>query len=215
MKLFLIRHGEMAGDPFCRPARPVTGCLSAANGVPQAEAARDRLAAERLDFALASPYGRALQTAEIVMAGRPADIRIIDSLHEWLPNPALDELPSDRYEEIQNRAANFYAEETWKTDLGEGYYDMCARVVPAVLKALDELGVHHRHGGYVLDDEVCAAGIAVFAHGGSLSVLLAHLLELRPFPFSRFKFGLACVVTLEFAECRGIWYPQLVFPTSR
>ena len=44
MKLLLIRHGKMKGDPFCEPPSPVTGCLSD-EGVAQAEALGRALAA--------------------------------------------------------------------------------------------------------------------------------------------------------------------------
>ena len=37
MKLLLVRHGQMAGDPYLCPDRPVSGCLSP-EGVAQARA---------------------------------------------------------------------------------------------------------------------------------------------------------------------------------
>ncbi len=208
MKLLLIRHAQMAGDPFCRPSRPVSGCLSEL-GVRQAEALATRLAETPINRAIASPYGRALQTAEIALAGRNVPIQILDCLHEWLPNPNLAEMPSTEAEAIHRRAAESYAEETWKTDLGEGCFDMYARIVPPFLKTLDGLGIHARHGGYVLDNAARDLTIAVFAHGGSLSTLLAFLLDCRPFPTGHFGFGYTGMAVVEFSECRGIHYPTL------
>ena len=64
MKLLLIRHARMKGDPCCEPASPVTGCLHP-DGVAQAEALGRALAATPIDVAFSSPYGRAVETAEI------------------------------------------------------------------------------------------------------------------------------------------------------
>ena len=52
MKLLLIRHGKMAGDPYVCPARPVFGCLSDDGGVPQARALAARLKDEPIHMAL-------------------------------------------------------------------------------------------------------------------------------------------------------------------
>jgi broad specificity phosphatase PhoE len=209
MKLLLIRHAQMAGDPFCRPSRPVSGCLSEL-GVRQAEALAARLADTPIDLAISSPYGRALQTAEIALGKRNVPITILDSLHEWLPNMALDTMPSTEAEAIRKQASECYAEETWKTDMGEGCFDVYARVVPPFLRELDKLGIHARMGGYVLEEKVRDLTLAVFAHGGSLSTLLAFLLECRPFPVGHFAFQYTGTATLEFNECRGIHYPALV-----
>jgi len=88
MKLLLVRHGQMAGDPYLCPDRPVSGCLSP-EGVAQAQALRDALASTRIDAAFSSPYGRALQTAEIAFAERGVPITIVPGLEEWKPDPAL------------------------------------------------------------------------------------------------------------------------------
>jgi broad specificity phosphatase PhoE len=212
MKLFFVRHGAMAGDPFVCPERPVSGCLSAETGIPQARAAAEALRDERIDLAFSSPYGRALQTAEIVLEGRDTPIRVLDFLREWQPNPDLRELPSTRFEEICARDRERYAEETWKTELGEGCFDMYARIVPPFLKELDAAGLHSRMGGYVPDAAAADLRLAVFAHGGSLNVLLSHILGIPPAPIGRIRFeetGAACVA---FSERKGIFYPALVVP---
>ncbi|WP_438449249.1 histidine phosphatase family protein [Gorillibacterium sp. sgz5001074] len=212
MKITFIRHGQMAGDPFVCPERPVRGCLSEAYGVLQAKATAEALKHKIYTHAFSSPYGRALQTAEIVLAGRDTDLRVLPFLYEWMPNRELEKLPSTVHEEMERQAGDAYAEETWKTELGEGYYDMCARIIPPFLKELGGLGVHGRMGGFVLEERARELSLAVFAHGGTLGVLLGFLLGVRPFPVSSFSFELTGVAELDFTERKGIAYPRLIIP---
>jgi broad specificity phosphatase PhoE len=212
MKLYLIRHGRMAGDPHCRPESPVTGSLSQ-DGVAQAERLGKALGNERIDAAFSSPYGRALQTAEIALSGRDLVIQRVPGIEEWKPEFALRNATSTVYEEILRRDRDLYAEETWKTEQGEGTFDVYARVVPAFLKAMADFGWHHRMGGWVVDAGKGDCGVAVFAHGGSLSVLLAFILGVAPFPIGRFSFELTGVAKIDFVERHGLFYPTLFLPT--
>jgi broad specificity phosphatase PhoE len=209
-RILLIRHAQSAGDPSATPVRPVRGFLSEPLGLQQAQAAAAALKRERIDVALASPYGRALQTAEIVLAGRATPIRVLPALREWLPNPALKDVPSTVHERIQRQDAQLYVEETWKTEQGEGTFEMYARMVPPFLAELDSLGLHSRMGGFVVDGQARGLSVAVFAHGGTLNVLLSHLLGLRPFPSGAFRFEETGLAIVELPERRGIAHPQLV-----
>lgn len=209
MKLHLIRHGRMAGDPYVRPARPVMGCLSP-EGVAQAASLGRALRGERLDAAFSSPYGRAMQTAETALAGRDVSLTVVPGLEEWTPSPAFRDATSTVFEAMQERDRERYAEETWKTEQGEGTFDVYARVIPPLLGALAGFGWHHRMGGWVADPGTEDASVAVFAHGGSLNVMLAFLLGVAPFPVGRFSFELTGVATLSFALRRGLFYPSLV-----
>lgn len=210
MKLTLIRHAEMRGDPFACPERPVRGCLTEKLGVPQAERTAEALRGMRFDYAFSSPYGRALQTAETVLAGRDTEFRILPCLREWMPNKDLETMPSTKAEEIFNRNKDAFAEETWKTNLGEGCWDMYARIVPPFLKELDKIGIHNRCGGFIPEKRAKDLSVAVFAHGGSLGILTGFLLGVRPFPIGSFVYEHTGVAFLEFKERRGIYYPQLV-----
>lgn len=211
MKLVLIRHGEMQGDPWCRPQRPVSNCLSA-RGVAQAEAAARALAGRRWHAVFSSPLGRALQTAEIV-CGRNTAIQLLPPLEEWQPNPALVNAPSTVWEEMMRRDADRPLDMMWQTDAGEGTYAFCSRVVPGVLATLDALGCHPRYGGYVIEPALADAEVAMVAHGGSLGTLLTHLLGMRPSPSSAFGFRLAGMAELDFVHRAGVWHPQLVLPS--
>ena len=213
MNLLLIRHGQMQGDPFVCPERPVEGCLST-SGIAQAQRAREALAGTPIDLAFSSPYGRALQTAEIVLAGRETSLTVLEFLKEWQPNRTLEELPPQDYERIVTLQDDLYVEETWQTELGEGCFEIYARVCPAFMQVLGHHGIHQRLGGFVLDPGARELTIAVFAHGGSLGVLLSFILGLPPFPLSRFCFELTGMARVTFIERKGIFHPQLVLPAA-
>ena len=212
MEITLIRHAEMAGDPNVRPARPVRGCLSEEVGLAQARALAAALKNRRFDLAFSSPLGRALQTAEMVLAERDVPIRTLECLVEWIPNRELQGVEETVFERIQERDKDRYAEETWKTELGEGCYEMYARICPPFLKELDALGIHTRMGGFVPDEGARDLSLAVFAHGGTLNVLLSFLLRIPPFPLGAFAFQPTGAATIAFQERKGIRYPQFVVP---
>lgn len=213
MRLLLIRHGEMTGDPFICPDRPVNGCLSEDHGVLQAQATAEALKNERIDVVFSSPFGRALQTAEIVTGGRGVDIEVLPFMHEWLPHPEIRTLPTEQFELVQQRAGEKYAEESWQSEMGEGYFEMAGRIIPAFLRELAKLGIHSRMGGFVPEEHAKDLSIAVFAHGGSLGTLLNFLMGVRPFPIGSFDFELTGVAKIDFKERRGIYYPQLRIPS--
>ena len=208
MKLLLIRHGRMAGDPFCEPPSPVTGCLSP-EGVAQAEALGRALAHVPIDAAFSSPYGRAVETAERALAGRGLPVVRVPGLQEWTPSPAYRQATSTEAAALEARDRDRFAEETWKTELGEGAYDLLARVVPAFLEALAREGWHNRNGGWVPDTGTESKTTAVFAHGGSLNAMLSFLLGVRPFPVGAFSFQYCGVAAVDFTERHGVYYPCL------
>ena len=189
MKLLLIRHAKMAGDPYATPPSPVTGCL-AKEGITQAETLAAALADKPIDVALASPYGRAVETAERALAGRNIPLVRVPGLEEWMPSDA-------------DVAARY------RERLGEGAYDLLARVVPAFLDALAREGWHNRNGGWVPDTGTESKTIAVFAHGGSLNAMLSFLLGVRPFPVGAFSFQYCGVAAVDFTERHGVYYPCL------
>lgn len=212
MQITLIRHAEIWGDPFVCPDRPVSGCLSEGTGIPQAEATAIALKDERFDVAYSSPFGRALQTAEIVLAGRDLDIGIMPFMHEWLPHEQYRTLSDEKWEELMRGQAGAYAEDAWASEIGEGCLDMYARIVPPFLKEMRRIGIHARHGGYVPEEKARDLSIVIFAHGGSLGTLLSFLLGLRLFPVSGLSFAHTGVARIHFSERNGVYYPQLMIP---
>ena len=213
MKLLLIRHARMKGDPYCEPPSPVTGCLHP-DGVAQAEALGRALAATPIDVAFSSPYGRAVETAERALAGRGLEVVRVPGLQEWTPSPAFRNATSTEASAMAARDAGRWAEETWKTELGEGTFDVLARVVPALLGALASVGWHARQGGWTCDEGAEKKTVAVFAHGGSLNAMLTFLLGVRPFPVGCFSFPYCGVATVSFQPRRGVYHPALGLPPA-
>jgi broad specificity phosphatase PhoE len=211
MQLLLIRHGRMAGDPYVEPEPPAEGCLSP-DGDGQARVLGEKLRDERIDLAWTSTYGRAVRTAHVALEGRGIPLTRFGFLREWIPNRELARADSTQWEVMNEAAAGHHAEQTWKTGLGEGCLEMLARVGPPFLKELEKVGVHARHGGYVLDGRAQDLTIAVFAHGGSLGALLGFLLGIPPFPVSRFSYELTGVARIKMHRQRDVWYPQLTIP---
>ena len=82
MKLYLVRHGQTDWN-IKKQAQGVADIELNATGIAQAEALRDRIAAEDLHFDVvyASPLRRARKTAEIITNNRP-DIIYDDRLVE-------------------------------------------------------------------------------------------------------------------------------------
>ncbi|MNT79886.1 hypothetical protein D3C72_2192740 [compost metagenome] len=85
-------------------------------------------------------------------------------------------------------------------------------MIPPFLKELAKLGIHSRMGGFVPEDHAKELSLVVFAHGGSLGVLLNFLLGVRPFPVGSFSFELTGVAVIDFVEQKGIYYPKLMIP---
>jgi broad specificity phosphatase PhoE len=198
----------MAGDPFICPEKKVSGSLSE-RGIVQAENLRERLRNKKIDSVFSSPYGRALQTAEIAMACHDVDIVVKDFLHEWEPNRELEHVPRTEADAIREQVSHYYAEETWKTELGEGIFAMYERIGPPFLNELAGQGIHSRYGGYIFDECAENRAIAVFAHSACLGVLSSFLLGISPTPVSKFRYDLTGVLEIVFTNCNGIYYPAV------
>ena len=198
-----------AGDTYAEPDPPAGGYLTEV-GEGQARALGGKLIGEKIDLAWSSTYGRAIRTAHLALDGRGIPLTLLAFLREWFPDMATAGADATRWEVMNETARNYHAEQTWKTELGEGCLEMLARVGPPFLKELEKLGVHARHGGYVIEDRAEDLTLAVFAHGGSLSALLGFLLGIPPFPVGRFSFDLTGVARVRMHRQRDVWYPQLV-----
>ena len=204
MKIYLVRHGDMAGDPFVCPTGEVSGCLSQ-NGIAQAEHLGKYMNQLQIDAAFSSPYGRALQTGQIALKGRGIPITIVPGLEEWHPATVAD----TEFEKMRIRDSERYAEQTWKTEQGEGTFDMYARIVPALLNALSQYGWTTRMGGWVPTEETKDKSVAIFAHGGSLNIMLSFILGVMPFPLGAFSFEKTGIAEITFSERQGVYFPAL------
>lgn len=209
MKWYLIRHGEMAGDPHAHMSPPVTGCLSAA-GEQQAAALGEALAEVSFDAVWVSPLGRALQTAQALQRAPGVDFTVRDWLIEWRPAAQQDGTRATaRFEDMCMAAAQLRPEQSWQTAAGEGALEMAVRIVPGWVADLARIGVQSGHGGYVLDDPEDMRNIAVVAHGGSLGVLLAFILGIPFQPYPPLQFALTGVAEITLTRRVDVWYPLL------
>ncbi len=211
MKIIMVRHAENGGDPFGEPGRNAKGFISA-KGLNQAARLAEAIKGRKIDVVLCSPIGRAVETAERALVGKKTKFIICDFLKEWMPSPEFRESQGTRFEEILKQNADRYAEETWKTELGEGTFDLYARICPPFMKQIASMGIRPMHGGFVPTEKAKKLNIAVFAHGGSLSTLLSFILDIRPFPIGKFAFELTGLAEIGFNEKRGVYYPFLTIP---
>jgi broad specificity phosphatase PhoE len=165
MRLLLIRHGQSVGNAQHRAQgqndEPLTEL-----GRAQALALAQRLQGEYDICALyASSLLRARKTAEVIVDLLGLTIILEDRLQEYdcgiITGMRMEEVAA-QYPEIARR----WAEDSWRVPIpGEEGPDVFQR---RVLAAMSEIVAAHKG-----DDTV-----AVVAHGGTLSVYLAGLLEL-------------------------------------
>ena len=209
MKLYLIRHGEMAGEPHTYHRPPVQGCLSDL-GCRQAQALGKAMADVALTAVYASPLGRAIQTAQAIAQPRDLPIGICDWLVEWRPATVTGECPDPaQYEAMMKDAAELRPELCWKTKAGEGCLEMWGRIVPGFLHLMQQHGVEAGHGGYLMkekDEQI----LALVAHGGSLGVLAAFLMGVPARPYSPFAFECTGVMEVAFIKRADVWYPAML-----
>ncbi|OGL08952.1 MAG: hypothetical protein A3F92_14370 [Candidatus Rokubacteria bacterium RIFCSPLOWO2_12_FULL_71_22] len=164
MTLLLARHGQTAwnaGRRFQGGSDVGLSDVGRAQAAALGRAVRDR----RLAAAYVSPMRRAVETAEIALAGAGIPLVPLEELREL----SLGEWEGRTVDEVRALAGDPYA--AWvRAPLdcappgGEPLRAVCARV----LRAVDRIGAAHPNGDNVL----------VVAHGGVLSVYLCHLLGL-------------------------------------
>lgn len=206
-----MRHGHAAGNPYEEPDYPAHGYLSE-DGENQAGLLREELNAHEITLVWTSKLGRALRTAAVALGHREVPVKHFAFLNEWMPARETRQVDTAEWEKMNLTAGTLEAEETWKTGLGEGCLEFLARVGPPFLRELSEIGVHARHGGFVMDDAVEHDKLAVVAHGGTLSALLAFLLGIPPFPVGCFHFELTSIARIHFKRQGSVFFPQLVIP---
>ena len=210
MKLYLIRHGRMAGDPHRYFEPPVrSGCL-AEEGCGQARALDEALRDVKFQAVYASPLGRAIQTVQALADRRGLPVRVLPWREEWRPAHVLGQAPATDYESLLAAAAKLRPEETWKTAAGESTAQMVDRIVPGFLDLLRRHGLRAGHGGYLCDAGPEQDPIALCGHGGSLGVLLAFVLGIPVHPRNPICFLETGVAVVDFVQRVDVWYPMLL-----
>lgn len=208
MELYLIRHGEIAGDPHRLYQPPVSGCLSP-RGQRQAGELAEALEGVKFDHIFASPLGRAIQTAQPLAEASGVEIRVLDWLIEWRPATTLGQCNETQYEAMLAAAAELRPEQCWKTQAGEGTLEMAHRVIVGFTELMVGLGVRPGHGGYLLDAPDDDRRVALVAHGGSLQRLAAFLLNMPIQPHSPIAFAQTGVAVFSFVRRVDVYYPTL------
>lgn len=172
MKLILVRHG----DPNYKD-----NCLTPLGHV-QAEAVVPRIAALEPDALYSSTYGRALETAEHTAAKLGMEITQLDFMREISTGPeGLSKEEKLRYSPwvfSREMAENgedllhfdFSDHYTWK---GTPFEKSYARVTEGFDEWFAGLG-YVREGMYYRCTRKNPDHVVIFAHGGSISCLLAH-----------------------------------------
>ena len=176
MRIIFIRHGEPNYD---------LDCLTEIGKI-QAELLAKRLKDARIDEMWSSPYGRAWQTAEPTSIIRKEPFNTLEFMHEvdW---ESMDGKPlyqgGNPWEIVDEMVRK-----------GEDLQDPNWRELPyfktnSILKSVDYVGKNFDQWlagyGYVRDgycyyhekEESEHRNIAIFCHGGSTTVAIAHMLN--------------------------------------
>lgn len=162
MRLLLARHGQSVWNAE-RRFQGATDVSLSALGRGQAVALGRALEGRRIVAAYVSPFRRAVETAEIALAGRGVSLRPLDELREL----SLGEWEGATVDEVRSREGDPYlawlrAPDDCPPPGGEPLDAVCRRV----LTAIEGIAAAHPDGGDVL----------VVSHGGVISVYACHLL---------------------------------------
>ncbi len=195
MKLLLIRHGESVANQERRNQGQLDSPLSERGRI-QALALANRLARDSwaLSTLYASDLSRAAQTAQI-LAGELGVPLVLDARLREFDTGVLSGLTSEEIErQYPDLWQQFQSSPTWVTVPGAESLDGLRR---RLMSLVDQILAHHGK------EET----VALVSHGGSLGVLLSHLLGLAPDQPPPFHFDNTSLTMLDWTG-RGI---SLVF----
>ncbi len=160
--LYFVRHGQTEWNRDARMQGRLNSDLTAL-GRSQAEAHAELLSQVRPGAIVASPMGRARQTAEIIREALRVPIQFDERIVEW----DCGDWSGFLYDEVQERWAEewgaFQADRySYRPPGAENWPDMVGRVRPF----LDELRAH------------CADRVAIVSHGLIGRVMVSQLLAM-------------------------------------
>jgi probable phosphoglycerate mutase len=196
--MILIRHGEPDWTP--KHGVSVDDPALTPLGVKQARATAERVAAEGVDAIYVSPYRRAQETAAPLAERTGLEPVTIEGLAEV--GVAVDGLNQDQVDRYFVEGSRRPLDEHWEGWPGaETFHAFHARVSAAVHDILERHGCRpSRPREFTIWDlPDPKPRIAVVAHGGTNSVALTHLLDIRPVPWEwlRFESELAAFSVLQ------------------
>lgn len=189
MEIILVRHGqpEWVRDGLAVGNPPLTDL-----GQRQAQQVAEALAEEHFDEVLVSPLQRTRQTAAPFLAATGRDEVIAPWLEE-IRDPGWAGSPMEKAEQAYAEMRAQPPEHRWGgLDGGEAVRDFVDRIHLGADMFLAERGVtRHPHDLPVWQMENPGRRILLFAHAGTNSVVIGHLLGLVPTPWEwdRFQIG--------------------------
>ncbi|GAB2930172.1 histidine phosphatase family protein [Hafnia psychrotolerans] len=182
MRLYLVRHGQTDANVngvFCGSSDVALTAM----GVTQAKHVAQQLASITLDTIVHTDLARSRATAEAIAFGRSSELHV---------QPLLQEMCFGEWELRHHRdllASGAAGYDLWCRDwqvaevpLGESFAAFTQRIRLAMRQL------------YLMPTESC---LAIVAHQGSLSLMLAMMLKLAPADMWRFPFKQGCVSEIE------------------
>ena len=185
--LTLVRHGDPDWTPGGGASVDDPGLTHF--GRRQAEAVAGALARTPVDFLYASPYLRARETAAPIAAATGRAARVVEGLAEV--GVAVAGLSQDDVDRYFQEASRRPLHEHWQGWPGaESFHDFHARATGALVAVLAEHAIRptREHDFTVWSAPAAPLSIVIVAHGGTNSVLLTHLLDVRPVPWEWLRF---------------------------
>jgi len=158
-------------------------------GRAQARATAARLAESKIDAIYVSPYRRARETAAPLAEATGLTPVIVDGLAEV--GVAVDGLSQEEVDRYFQEGSQRPLAEHWEGWPGaETFHEFHARVTAAVTDVLGRHGVHPEtsHDFTVWEIPPETPNIVLVGHGGTNSVALTHLLDIRPVPWEWMRF---------------------------
>jgi broad specificity phosphatase PhoE len=200
--LTLVRHGDPDWVPGGGTSVEDPGLTQF--GRRQAEAVAAALARTPVDLLYVSPCLRARETAEPIVRATGCAARVTDGLAEiGVAVAGLTQDDVDRYFQDSSRRPLAEHWDGWPG--AETFHDFHGRVTKALGGLLAEHGIHptREHDFTVWSQPPAPLSIVVVAHGGTNSVLLAHLLDVRPVPWEWLRFE-SQLAAYSVAEARAL-----------
>lgn len=190
-RLLLVRHGQTAWNAAARFMGQLDVPLDATGRI-QAQAVARRLAAEKPAAIYGSALGRARETAlaiQAAIASHP-EVRIEDRLNEMKFGDWEGKTYAEIKREDPENLARWESEHFYISPPGGESLPVFARRIRAAY------------------DDICAAHgeetVIIAGHGGSLQVMLALALDMRPESFQKFRLSNASLSELGVYESGAV-----------
>lgn len=160
MRIIIVRHAETTENAKTQDIGHDNEALLTEHGVLQAKKLGEHLKGEKISHAYTSPQRRAIHTAEHILTHHPsAKIAHVEDLREQ--NLGIYEsVPKHVWKEVKKNAKEPF--HVFKPEKGESYTELQERAK----KFFHEMVKKHSQDT-----------VLVVSHGGTLGVLLLHILE--------------------------------------